>query len=187
LDSVNLPRVHIVGGPGSGKTTVARELATRSGAPIFDLDQVAYLNGAGPKRSLAERLADIAAIRIRPEWITEGIYLWWVDDLLREADAIVWLDVPWRIAAWRIISRHARASLAGTNRHPGLQRLVRFLRSSHRYYVDAALRPPNSPDEDGVVTRAQTAKELAAFGDKLVRCADSAAVALFLHKAELRR
>jgi len=109
---------------------------------MFDLDEIAYVGGAGPKRSLAERLSDISAIQSQPAWITDGIYLFWVDGLLQSADAIVWLDVPWRVAAWRIVVRHVRASLAGTNRHPGFGKLLRFLNGARRYYVDPSLRPP---------------------------------------------
>jgi hypothetical protein len=103
--------------------------------------------------------------------VTEGIYLWWIDDLLRSADAIVWLDLPWRIAAWRVVLRHITASLAGTNRHPGLGRLVRFLQSARRYYVDTTLRQPEAPDDDGAVTHAHTRLELRPSTNKVVRCA----------------
>jgi hypothetical protein len=161
---------------------VARQLANLLNAPVFDLDEIAYVGGAGPKRSLAERLEDVAAIANQPTWLTEGIYLWWVGDLWRAADAIVCLDVPWRIAAWRIVLRHVRASLAGTNRHPGFGQLLRFVIASHRYCVDPLLRAPCAPDEDGLITRAQTAKELADYRCKLIRCSGAADVAAFLRR-----
>jgi adenylate kinase family enzyme len=109
-------RIHVIGGPGSGKTTLARNLAAGRNAAVIDLDRVAYEQGAGAKRPLTARTASLADIVQQPDWITEGIYLWWIDDLLRHADAIVWLDPPFRIAAWRIVARHIRANLAGTNR-----------------------------------------------------------------------
>jgi len=148
------------------------------GVPPTDLDEIAY---AGAKRSLDARLVDVHALAERPAWITEGIYLWWVDDLLQSADTIVWVDVPWRVAAWRIVVRHMRASVAGTNRHPGVRRLVRFLGSTRRYYVDDSAHEAIARDDDGAVTRARTAVELAVYADKLVRCSSPADVAAFVN------
>jgi adenylate kinase family enzyme len=173
-------RIHIIGGPGSGKTTLARRLAARFGVPPTDLDEIGYEGGAGAKRPLAARLADVHALATRPEWITEGMYLWWIDDLLRSADAIIWLDVPWRVAAWRIVWRHIRTSRAGTNRHPGVRKLLRFLLSTRRYYVGAAAEQVVVHDDDGAVTRSLTALELAAYAGKVVRYSSSADVAALL-------
>ena len=162
-------RVHVIGGPGSGKTTFARKVAAGRTAASIDLDHLAYDQGAGAKRSLAERQASLASVLQRPDWITEGMYLWWIDDLLRDADTIVWLDVPFRIAAWRIVARHIRADLTGTNQHPGAARLLAFLRHVHSYYADTSLAPPVAPDDDGAVTRAHTAVELRAYQEKVLR------------------
>lgn len=52
-------------------------------------------------------------------WIARGAYLDWVEPLLLEADLVVWLDVPWRVASYRIIFRHVRATTARKNRFPG--------------------------------------------------------------------
>ena len=91
--------------------------------------------------------------------MTGSVFLGWTDELLRAADVILWLDVPWRVATWRIIARHVRASLAGTNRHPGILRLQRFLRIAKRYYRSSEARPVvldndgnNNVDEAGLGT-----------------------------------
>src|SRR5215216_5390792 len=148
-------RVHLIGGPGSGKSTLARRLAQQLRAPVLDLDEIAYTGGAGAKRPLAARIADVAAIVAGPAWIAEGIYLWWIDDLLRAADTILWLDVPWRTAAWRICLRHVRTSVAGSNRHAGLTRLARFLRHTRRY-SPIRRRPNPTPPTTMAPSRAPT-------------------------------
>lgn len=117
-------RVHVVGGPGSGKSTLARRLGASLGVPVHGLDAVAYEGGAGRKRALAQRRADAARIAAEPGWVAEGAFLWWTDDIVRAADVVVWLDVPWRVAVWRIVRRHAHADLAGRNPHRGYGKLA---------------------------------------------------------------
>lgn len=161
-------RIHILGGPGSGKTTLARMLAASLGAPAYDLDTVGYEQGAGAKLPLQRRLSDVEEIGRQHVWITEGIYLWWVETLLERADVIVWLDVPWRVAAWRIIRRHALATLAGKNRHRGLRRLWRFLQNARRYDLGPFIQPA-APDDDAAVTRAATVDVLRRQSGKVVQ------------------
>jgi adenylate kinase family enzyme len=74
-DSTTLARFHIIGGPGSGKTTLARRIAVITGAPLYELDSVGYENGAGTRRPLEDKLVDVHAIAEQPAWITEGIFL----------------------------------------------------------------------------------------------------------------
>ncbi|MBV9281848.1 MAG: hypothetical protein JOZ41_17355 [Chloroflexi bacterium] len=169
-----------MGGSGSGKTTLARRLAACLEAPVYDLDEIGYEGGAGPKRPLEVRLADVARIAAQPAWVTEGVFLWWTDELLDRADVIVWLDIPWRVAAWRIVRRHLGASRAGHNRHPGLRRLIRFLLWVRAYHTATAPAPPTAPDDDSAVNRAATAAHLAPYSSKLVHCRRPSDVTAFL-------
>lgn len=82
------------------------------------------------------RRADVQRIGTEPSRITEGIFLWWCGPLAERAALIVWLYISWRVAALRIIRRHMMRSLAGTNRHRGMQNLVRFIRTTRHYYLD---------------------------------------------------
>lgn len=174
-------RMHIIGGPGSGKTTLARHIAGITGAPISELDIIGYEHGAGAKRPLDAKLADIRAIVQQPAWITEGIFLWWTDDLLECADVIVWLDPPAWIALWRIVSRHVRTSLTRTNRHRGIRPLIFFLQNALRYYCDDAIAP-SAPDDDSAVTRSTTMETLAGFDHKVIRCRRQSEVAALLRR-----
>jgi len=164
-------RICIVGGPGSGKTTLAVRLGQRLGVAVYDLDAIAYEGGAGPKRELPLRRADVERIAQMPDWVSEGIYLWWCRPLAERADRIVWLDVSWRVAVFRIVRRHLMLSLAGTNRHPGLKKLVRFVWGTRRYYLtDSSIaRPGLDENDDGGITRAATAAWLKPYADKVIR------------------
>jgi hypothetical protein len=176
-------RFHIIGGPGSGKTTLAERIGARRGIPAYDLDCVAYENGAGAERPLAERGADVQRILAQPGWVTEGIYLGWITPLLAAAEVIVWLDLPWHVAARRIVTRHAKRSLAGTNKHRGLVKLARFVGWSRDYYTATSYPPPLTPEDDPGC-RAAVADALSAYADKVAHLRSPREVAAFLRSLE---
>lgn len=163
-------RILLVGAPGGGKTTLARRLSARLGVPWFELDAVIYEGGAGTKRPFAERLRLAREIASRPGWVAEGNYLWWAEELYRAAELVVWLDLPWHVALGRMITRHLTESVKGTNRHPGLQKLARFIWPYRKYYFSREPDAPEGPQDDRAGNRAATALFLHTYADKLVRC-----------------
>ena len=98
-------RVHVTGGQGSGKSTLARRLGALLDAPVYELDLVGWEAGTGRERPLEETLARVREIAAQPRWVTEGTMPGWSDPLLRAADRIVWLDIPWGVALWRRIAQ----------------------------------------------------------------------------------
>jgi len=162
-------RVHIIGGPGSGKTTLARILGAGLRKPTYDLDVIGYEGRAGPKRPLRTRLDDVQCIAGQSGWVTKGMCLWWTEALFRHADVIVWLDVPFRVAAWRIVVRHVKAERRRNNPHTGWRSLARFLRNVQRYHGSSPIQPV-ALDDDVSVTRAATADALRPHGAKVHVC-----------------
>jgi hypothetical protein len=120
-------RIVILGRTGSGKTTLARELATALGVPHVELDSLYF----GPDFStvplavLRERTtAAIAGHR----WVTDGNKRAVRDLVWPRADTAIWLDYPAYVSLWRLAKRARRrtsalgAEAARTGRRAGLPR-----------------------------------------------------------------
>ena len=88
-----------------GKTTLGRELARRLDVPFVELD--ALHHGPGWTEATAEELrAKVEPIVAGDGWVIDGGYWGKLGDLvLRNADAVVWLDLPVRIWLPRLIRR----------------------------------------------------------------------------------
>ena len=100
-------RVLIYGVTGSGKTTLARKVAERTGLPWHSVDDLTWEPG-WVVVSAAEQRRRIESICAGERWILDAGYSAWVDLVLARVELIVALDYP----RWRSLARLARRSLA---------------------------------------------------------------------------
>jgi cytidylate kinase len=174
-------RIHIAGGPGSGKTWLASRLSERLGVPHFDQDGVALdllaklgipVTVPAPPPEVEAGLVDAALqFATGDAWVSEASSVTWTGPLFERADVVVWLDTPAHIALRRVFMRHVRAELRRDNRFPGWRRMYRFWRWSHRFYTD---RNPHGPNPFGTpMTRSTLAEAMEAHAGKLIVCRSS--------------
>jgi adenylate kinase family enzyme len=167
-------RILIVGGPGSGKTTLALELSGQLNLPLHHLDDVARVGGGrGPETSTEDRATAVAAILASGRWVAEGVHLGWTSPLFDAADAILWLDhVRWQTSSRRVIRRFLRQAVAEARHRKGRERFLRFRDYARRLRELAVSLPEtrNYPLDE-------LEAALAAHGDKLIRCRTPADVA----------
>jgi adenylate kinase family enzyme len=113
--SVELPppgrRIVVVGTSGSGKTFVARALASRLGVPFFCNDSVIWGPGwtPTPKPLRFQRFDEATQ---GPGWTYDGNLGSLADPedrlILARADTLVWLDLPRRTVMWQLLKRTIR-------------------------------------------------------------------------------
>ncbi|MCC6491353.1 MAG: hypothetical protein IT364_27935 [Candidatus Hydrogenedentes bacterium] len=99
-----MQRVLIVGICGAGKSTLARELASRLGLPLIHLDKEYWQPGwkVPDEAWWHARVQELAA---GDRWIMDGSYSSTLHLRLPRADTIIHLDFPRRIAMYRILKR----------------------------------------------------------------------------------
>jgi adenylate kinase family enzyme len=104
--SVPTQRVMVVGGPGSGKTTVARRLGAALALPVIHMDFHFWRPGwQVPDRAIwREQVAELAA---QPRWVMDGNYTSTYDLRMPRADSLVWLDYARSVCLRRVVLRIA--------------------------------------------------------------------------------
>src|SRR3954454_25382253 len=120
-------RIVILGRTGSGKTTLARQLAAALHVPHVELDSLYF----GPEFSTAPLplLRDRTSAAIAGDrWVTDGNKRAVRDLVWPRADTVVWLDYPVYVSLWRLAQRarrrttSLRTEAARTGRRTGLPR-----------------------------------------------------------------
>lgn len=87
-------RIAILGNSGSGKSTLARWYAARSGAPLLDLDRVAWEpRQIAVARPVEAAQADVRAFCARHErWVVEGCYASLIEVALTFSPKLLFLN-----------------------------------------------------------------------------------------------
>jgi adenylate kinase family enzyme len=88
-------RVAIIGNAGSGKSTLARRIAAECGAPVLDLDTIAWEPGkpASPRASAEAVRAVREFCAANTSWIIEGCYGDLVEAVLDGSVELIFLNL----------------------------------------------------------------------------------------------
>lgn len=109
-------KIMIIGSPGSGKSTYSREISQRLAYPIFYLDQ--YWHQTDYNVAALKHLDFLQEqyLLSHPDCIIDGNYHTLMPARMKQADLIIWLQVPRVIAIKRVIQRSLRGCFLGEQR-----------------------------------------------------------------------
>jgi adenylate kinase family enzyme len=103
-------RILVYGVTGAGKTTLAAQIAARTGLPWHSVDDLTWEPGwvAVPEEEQRRRIEAICA---GDEWILDTAYRTWMDVPLETVEMIVALDYPRLTSLGRLTRRSVRRCL----------------------------------------------------------------------------
>src|SRR6056297_2751895 len=107
-------KIHIIGGPGSGKTYCAKRISKRYNISYYDLDNIFWEDtnsGYGVKKDKNKRDKELSNILNRDNYIIEGVYYSWLKNSFKTADLVIVIKTSVYIRDFRIIKRFIKRKL----------------------------------------------------------------------------
>lgn len=103
-------RVSVIGSSGAGKSTFARELASKIDLPHLELDSIYHQANWNPLPD-DEFRAQVAEFAAGERWVIDGNYAVVRPLVLDRATHVVWLDFSRPLIMTRVIWRSARRAI----------------------------------------------------------------------------
>ena len=103
-----MEKVIVIGCPGSGKSTFSRELAKKTGLPLYHLDTL-YWNA---DKTTVERevfLERLGGVMATDAWILDGNYASTMELRLATCDTVFFLDYPTDVCLEGVRARRGKA------------------------------------------------------------------------------
>ena len=91
MDIKEINRISIIGGPGTGKTTLSDKLGKKYNMPVYHLDGIHHLENWIP-RDKDERDRMILEKAQEDKWIMDGTYKTTLEERVERSDVIIYLN-----------------------------------------------------------------------------------------------
>lgn len=103
-------RVNIVGTSGSGKSTAGKLIAKKLGYPYVELDEIQWKPN-WTESTEEELFTNLERSLEGESWVLDGNYSKTVPIKWKRVQLVVWLDLPYWLTLYQVISRTIRRSL----------------------------------------------------------------------------
>ena len=88
-----MTRIIVIGCPGSGKSTLSRELHNKTALPLYHLDMM-YWNEDKTTVEKPVFLKRLSTVLEKDEWIIDGNYASTMEMRMEKCDTVIFLDFP---------------------------------------------------------------------------------------------
>lgn len=100
-------RIAVRGTTGSGKSTFARELATKLDLPVIELD-AQYWQENWKSKDKSEFQSNITEIASEERWVIDGNYSKYRASIESRVQLTIWLDYSFAFTFWQLFKRTLR-------------------------------------------------------------------------------
>ncbi len=142
-----MKRIHIIGGPGSGKSYAAQKLSERLNCETLDLDAIYWDKNVERDWIHADegdRDRELLEFVAKNSWIVEGSYYRWLEPSFKLADRIYVLKASVWLRDVRIIRRFFRRKFGlEKSKREGFRNNIELLQWNHGYDGDNLERALN--------------------------------------------
>jgi adenylate kinase family enzyme len=109
MDTYSYHRIVVVGTTSSGKSTLASQLVEKIGADFIELDALHWEPNwvEAPDEVFHKRVETAISSQV---WVVAGNYHVVRDVIWQRAEAVIWLDYPFHVVFWRLLTRTIRRS-----------------------------------------------------------------------------
>lgn len=110
MNNFPFTRIVVLGTTSSGKSTLATRLAERIGGDFIELDALHWEPNwvEAPDHIFRERVTKATQSEV---WVVAGNYHVVRDIVWRRAQMAIWLDYPFHVVFWRLLTRTIRRSI----------------------------------------------------------------------------
>ncbi|KRO15623.1 AAA family ATPase [Lacticaseibacillus saniviri] len=101
-------KISLIGSPGAGKSTFARQLAAATDLPLMSLDTLWHRldYSAQARQQFIQQQQDF--IDIHASWVIDGNYYDTIETRFQHSDIVVWFQISRPHAIWRVVRRSMR-------------------------------------------------------------------------------
>lgn len=121
----DINRISIIGGPGTGKTTLAINLGYELNLPTYHIDKIAHLPN-WVKRNKEERDKILLEKVNEEKWVIDGTYTKTLEERIRKSDLVIFLNYSTVAKLKGIISRYLKGRGKEKREIPGCMEKMDF-------------------------------------------------------------
>ncbi len=131
-------KIYLVGIYGSGKSTLAKRLSILLKTKVYELDEIKYKRKYNVVRPVEERLDKIREISKKKSWVVEGTWTSYAIDLYKNADLVIFLQIPELILFKRIFLRYFKRLFSKVKyKDHNFKTTFKMMKNVHRYFHDS--------------------------------------------------